>query len=70
MKEALFLFLLTSIGGGLFTLFLYYLFKKFEGRKVNMFLVYVMFGLCLISALFVIPFLIQIGIEFGISSLI
>lgn len=62
IKDALFLCSLTAVGGGLFTLLLYHLLKKFESRKVNIFLVYVMFGLCLISAIFVIPFLVQIGI--------
>lgn len=62
LQDALFLFLLTAIGGGIFTFVLYYIFKKFQDRKVNRFLVTVMFVLCLMSAVFVVPFLVQIGI--------
>lgn len=62
LKDALFLFLLTAIGGGCVTMLLYYIFKKFQDRKVNIFLLTVMFVISFLSAIFVIPILIQIGI--------
>lgn len=69
VDEGLFLFLLALIGGGIFTMILYQIFKKFEDRKVNRFLVSVMFSLSSLSAIFVIPFVVQMGIDFGIEFL-
>jgi hypothetical protein len=61
----LFLFLVTFIGGGAVTLFLYWFLKRFEDRKVKKYLLIIMFILCAMSAVLVIPMMVQNFISFG-----
>lgn len=65
LKDASFLFLITFALGGLLTLLLYWILKKFKDNKRKKWMLTVMFILCAISALFMIPFLVQSYLDFG-----
>lgn len=65
LKDASFLFLITFVLGGLLTLLLYWILKKFKDNKRKKWMLTVMFILCAISALFMIPFLVQSYLDFG-----
>ena len=70
LQDALLLFGLCSVGGGLVTFGFYEFLKRQDENKVNRMLVTTIVCLCMISSLGVIPSLIQTWLDFGFDHLI
>jgi hypothetical protein len=44
---------------------LYWILKKFEDNQVKKYMLTIMFILCALSAMFIVPYLVQTYIDFG-----